>query len=95
MKAIYIYIKINMYAVGFSTKLWNHDLFAILLSYKCLKEEVGGVGKGKRPHQVMLTHLLTLAAHALAEVTFINAAMCSSHVLSWFTCSPNFVICNV
>ncbi|KAF0903214.1 hypothetical protein E2562_025782 [Oryza meyeriana var. granulata] len=30
-------------------------------------EEVGGAGKGKRPHQVMLTRLLALAAHALAE----------------------------
>ncbi|KAJ1258806.1 hypothetical protein BS78_10G103000 [Paspalum vaginatum] len=30
-------------------------------------EEVAGVAKGKRPHRVMLTRLLALAAHALAE----------------------------
>ncbi|KAM0914435.1 hypothetical protein ACQ4PT_011609 [Festuca glaucescens] len=30
-------------------------------------EEMRAAGKGKRPHQVMLTRLLALAAHALAE----------------------------
>lgn len=41
----------------------------MILAVQYLKEEVSGAGKGKRPHQVMLTRLLALAAHALAEVT--------------------------
>jgi hypothetical protein len=35
---------------------------------------------GKRPHKVMLTRLLALAAHALAEVAFINANVCYLHL---------------
>lgn len=35
--------------------------------FKYFKEEVRHAEKGKRPHQVMLTRLLSLAAHALAE----------------------------
>jgi hypothetical protein len=44
------------------------------LLLKCLKEEVAGAGKEKIPHKIMLTRLLALAAHALAEVTFIKSA---------------------
>ena len=36
--------------------------------------------KGKRHHQVMLTRMLALAAHALAEVAFINANVCYLHL---------------
>jgi hypothetical protein len=36
---------------------------------ECFKEEVSGAAKGKRAHRVMLTRLLALAGHALAEVT--------------------------
>uniref|UniRef100_A0A0D9WNS5 O-fucosyltransferase family protein n=1 Tax=Leersia perrieri TaxID=77586 RepID=A0A0D9WNS5_9ORYZ len=57
------------------------------------REEVSSAGKGNRPHQVMLTRLLALAAHALAEAETrpepkdlwkepINATM-------WQPCSNN------
>lgn len=46
----------------------------MLLLLTWFKEEVAGAAKGKGPQRVMLTRLLALAAHALAEVTFTNAA---------------------
>lgn len=66
---------------------------ACFLLLKCFKEEVANAAKGKRAHRVMLTRLLALAGHALAEVTFINAATCSLHILNWayiaHTCTLN------
>lgn len=50
-------------------------VFMYIISYawfsllECFKEEVSGAAKGKRAHRVMLTRLLALAGHALAEVT--------------------------
>lgn len=50
--------------------------------------------KGKGPHRVMLTRLLALAAHALAEVTFTNAASCSLHIDNWsyHACALTYVV---
>ena len=71
---------------------------AWFLLLKCFKEEVAGAAKGKRAHRVMLTRLLALAGHALAEVTLIKAATCSLHILNWpyiaHTCMLRYVFGN-
>jgi len=54
-----------------SSLLPMHDFFIT----EMFKEEVAGAAKGKGPHRVMLTRLLALAAHALAEVTSTNAKL--------------------
>jgi hypothetical protein len=54
---------------------------------------------GQPPHMnSMLTRLLTLVGHALANVTFINAYTCTLHILDWpyiaHTCALKYVIGN-
>jgi hypothetical protein len=44
---------------------------------------VSGAGKGKRPRKIMLSRLLAMAAHALAEVSFMK----SSNAICVFTIS--------
>lgn len=53
------------------------------------------MAKGKGPHRVMLTRLLALAAHALAEVTFTNAATCFLHLQNWSYIAHTCALTNV
>lgn len=56
-----------------------------------LKEEVAGSGKVKRPHRIMLTRLLALAAHALAEVHSLVSYKCKLCICNKLKCG---IMCN-